>query len=435
MSKAKEETKFLLTYKFRAYPSAFMEYRMENWLYILCNLYNHALEERKRAWKEEKRSITYSDQQNSLPELKKKDPTLKLVHSQVLQDCLRRVDNAFQKFFRKEAKYPKRKKLSKYNSFTFPQVWMKQKKRLVELVKLERKNSRFAYLYLPKLGKLKVRLHREIDWTKARTVSVKREPSGKWYVCITLEAELDEILREAQEKAVGIDLGVKNLATTSEGEFIEHPRFLKRLEKRLKREQKKLSRKIKGSNNWEKQRKRVAKVHERVRNARKDFLHKLSRYLVNNYDYISFENLEIKGLVQNSNLAKSILDAGWGTLITFATYKAVTAGARVVRVDPSYTTQDCSVCGFRVPKTLAERLHECPECGAVMDRDYNASVNILKKGLARLKGGRVGATRTYACGEGSGGALSKESVSHPSQKQESRAGLPGGTKPYRKLRP
>ena len=114
-----------------------------------------------------------------------------------------------------------------------------------------------------------------------------------------------------------------------------------------------------------------------------------------------------------------------GALITFATYKAVMAGARVVKVDPSYTTQDCSVCGFRVPKTLAERLHECPECGAVMDRDYNASVNILRKGLTRLTGGRVGATRTYACGEGSGGAPSQEGVSHPSMKQESPCGSSG----------
>ncbi len=426
MSKVKEETKFLLTYKFRAYPSALLEYRMENWFYILRNLYNHALEERKRAWKEEKKTITYSHQQSSLPKLKEKDPSLKLVHSQVLQDCLRRVDNAFQKFFRKEAKYPKKKKLSKYSSFTFPQIWMKQKGRLVEAIKLEKKNSRFAYLHLPKLGKLKIRLHREIDWTRAKAVTVKREPSGKWYVCITVETELDEVLREAQEKAVGIDLGVKNLATTSEGEFIEHPKFLQRLEKRLKREQKKLSRKEKGSNNWETQRKRVAKIHERIRNARRDFLHKLSRHLVNNYDHISFEDLDIKGLVGDNKLAKLILDAGWGTLITFVTYKAVMAGARVVRVDPSYTTQDCSVCGFRVPKTLADRLHECPECGAVMDRDYNASVNILKKGLTHLTGGRVGATQAKACGEGK----------KPSLKQESSCGSSGWDYIlYQKLRP
>jgi putative transposase len=248
--------------------------------------------------------------------------------------------------------------------------------------------------------------------------------------------ELDEILREAQERAVGIDLGVKKLATTSEGEFIEHPGFLQRLEKRLKKEQKKLSRKEKGSNNREKQRKRVAKVHEKIRNARRDFLHKLSRYLVENYNYISFEDLDIKGLVQNGNLAKLILDAGWGTLITFVTYKAVMAGARVVRVDPSYTTQDCSLCGFRVPKTLAERFHECPGCGVVMDRDYNASVNILRKGLAHLTGGRVGATRTYACGEGTGGATSREVVSHPSMKQESPCGSSGWDYiPYRKLLP
>ncbi len=190
---------------------------------------------------------------------------------------------------------------------------------------------------------------------------------------------------------------------------------MQRLEKRLKREQKKLSRKEKGSMSWEKQRRRVAKVHERIRDARRDFLHKLSRHLVNNYDYISFEDLDVKALVRNSNLAKLILDAGWGTLIAFVTYKAVMAGARVVRVDPFYTTQDCSVCGFRVPKILAQRLHKCPECGVVMDRDYNASVNILQKGLVRLKGGRVGATQAKACGEGE----------EPSLKQESPCGSSG----------
>ena len=159
-------------------------------------------------------------------------------------------------------------------------------------------------------------------------------------------------------------------------------------------------------------------VHKSIRNVRRDFLHKLSRHLVNNYDHISFEDLDIRGLVQSSNLAKLILDGGWGTLITFVTYKTVMAGARVVSVDPSYTTQYCSVCCFRVPKTLAERLHECPECRAVMDRDYNAGVNILQRGLTRLKGGRIGATRTYACGEGK-----------PSLKQESPCGSSGWGRP------
>ncbi|WP_456401979.1 RNA-guided endonuclease InsQ/TnpB family protein [Persephonella sp.] len=158
---------------------------------------------------------------------------------------------------------------------------------------MRRKTAGLHTCIFQKLGKLKIRPHKEIDWTRAKTVTVKREPSGKWYVCITVKIELDELLREAQEKAVGIYLGVKNLATTSEGEFIEHPKFLQRLEKRLKRKQKKLSRKEEDSNNRERQRRRVAKVHEKIRNARRDFLHKLSRHLVNNYDYISFEDLSL----------------------------------------------------------------------------------------------------------------------------------------------
>ena len=442
MSRVKEESKILLTYKFRAYPTALQEYELENWLFALCWLYNYALEERKKVWKEEQRTVKYSEQQNNLPKLKKREPLLKLVHSQVLQDMLRRVDKAFQKFFqdlerkKKGEKvkigYPKKKPIAKYKSLTFPQVWMKQKGKLVSIIKLEKKNNRFAHLHLPKIGKLKIRLHREIDWTKAKTVTVKREPSGNWYVCVSVEVDLDQILKEAEGrvKAVGIDLGVKNLAVTSEKEFVEHPRFLQKLEKRLKREQKKLSRKEKGSTNFEKQRKRVAKIHERIKNARRDFLHKLSRYLVDNYSLISFENLDIPSLVENNRLAKLILDAGWGTLITFATYKAVMAGARVVRVNPAYTTQICSVCGQKVSKTLADRIHKCPVCGIELDRDYNSSIvirerGIEKEGFTHLTGGRVGATRTEACGEGNGGALPQGSVSYPSLKQESPCGSSG----------
>jgi putative transposase len=452
MSRVKEEDKFLLTYKLRAYPTALQEYKLENWLFALCWLYNYALEERKRVWKEEQRTVRYSQQQNNLPKLKKKEPILKLVHSQVLQDTLRRVDKALQKFFQdlKRKKkgekvkvgYPKKKSIAKYKSLTFPQVWMKQKGEIVPIIKLEKKNNRFAILHLPKIGKLKIRLHREIDWTKAKTVTIKREPSGNWYVCVSVEASLDQILKEAEEKvrerekAIGIDLGVKHLAVTSEKEFIEHPKFLQKLEKRLKRQQKKLSRKEKGSSNFEKQKKRVAKVHEKIKNARRDFLHKLSRYLIDNYDMITFEDLDIPVLVKDNKLAKLILDAGWGTLITFATYKAVMAGARVVRVNPAYTSQKCSVCGHKVPKTLADRIHKCPICGVELDRDYNASVNILKEGFTHLTSGRVGATRTYACGEGTGGVSSKEGISYPSLKQESQAGLLGGEAiPYQKLRP
>ncbi len=446
MSRAKKESRFLLTYKFRAYPTALQEYKLENWLFALCWLYNHALEERKRVWKEERRTVKYSEQQNNLPKLKKKEPILKLVHSQVLQDTLRRVDKAFQKFFQDlerkkkgekvKVGYPKKKPIAKYKSLTFSQVWMKQKGKLVPIIKLEKKNNRFAYLYLPKIGKLKIRLHREIDWTKAKTVTVKREPSGNWYVCISVEVDLDQILKEAEErverkiKTVGIDLGVKHLAVTSKKDYIKHPKFIQKLEKRLKREQKKLSRKEKGSRNFEKQKKKVAKIHEKIKNARRDFLHKLSRKLVGRYHLISFEDLNIPGLVENNPLAKLILDAGWGTLITFTTCKAVMAGVKVVKVDAAYTTQECSYCGLKVPKTLAERMHKCPRCGIELDRDYNASIvidkrGIEKEGLTHLTGGRGGAPRTYACGEGTGEVSSKEETSYPSLKQESPCGSSG----------
>lgn len=266
MFKVRETSEPLLTYKFRAYPTALQECKLENWFFVLCWLYNHALEERKTVWKEEKRNVSYSEQQNNLPKLKKIEPALKLVHSQVLQDALRRVDKAFDKFFRDlkkkkngekvEVGYPKKKPLKKYKSLTFPQVWIKHKEKLTPMIKLEKRNKKFGYIKLPKIGELKVRLHRDIDWDKAKTVTIKREPSGEWYACVSVEVDPVKTTKETKNGAVGIDLGVKSLAVTSEKEFIDHPKFLQKLEGRLKREQKKLSRKQKGSSNFEKQRKK-----------------------------------------------------------------------------------------------------------------------------------------------------------------------------------
>ncbi|MFQ5796626.1 MAG: RNA-guided endonuclease InsQ/TnpB family protein, partial [Candidatus Bipolaricaulia bacterium] len=167
---------------------------------------------------------------------------------------------------------------------------------------------------------------------------------------------------------------------TSAGDYEDHPQFLRQSENKLKQEQRRLSRKQTGSKNREKQRVCLEKAHEKVKNQRLDFLHKLSRFLVSRYDTIVFEELYIPGLVQNPHLAKSILDAGWGTLIQLTTYKSVALGGKVVQVDPRYTSQRCSRCGAMVPKTLSVRVHSCAYCGLVLDRDENAARNILRVG-------------------------------------------------------
>jgi putative transposase len=184
--------------------------------------------------------------------------------------------------------------------------------------------------------------------------------------------------------AVGIDLGIKELITLSTGEKVHNPKWLRGSEKKLAREQRRLSHKKKGSSNRKRQRLEVQRVHRKISNQRKDYHHKLSNKLVRDYDLIVFEDLKIRNMVKNRYLAKSISDAGWGQLVSYVTYKAEEAGKVTELVNPRGTSQECSSCGEIVQKTLAVRVHECPHCGLVMDRDENAAINILNRGLAKV---------------------------------------------------
>lgn len=416
-SKQQSDDTYRLAYRYRAYPTDLQEYQMENWFFVLHGLYNGAVLERKESYKTTGKGVTYSAQQDALPDLKKADPALRLIHSQVLQNCLQRVDKAYQKFFddikRKKAGekvrigYPRMKKLEKYSSFTFPQVWVSSKDgRITEAVKLRcDADSRFARLILPGIGALKIRLHRNVPWKDAKTVTIKRTSSGAWYASIAVEQPLEPKLT-SKGKQTGIDLGLIHEVATSDENYRDYPKYLKKSEAKLKKTQRALSKKQKGSANKEKARLKLAQAHDHVANQRKDFLHKLSLWLVLNYAFIAFENLNITGMVKNHHLAKAILDAGWGNLVRYTSYKSVMLrGNSVVRVNPAYTTQDCSVCGFRVPKTLAERLHVCPNCGAIMDRDHNAAnmvefrafgTNTVGAGTAPNRGRRD----PNACGDG-----------------------------------
>lgn len=376
-----------LTYKYRAYPTELQKYRFENHCYILCNLYNHALQERKDYYKNTGKTLTYARQWQNIKKLKNTDPSLRLLHSQVLQDCLKRVDKAYTKFLteikrKKNGENVKvgqlrKKKPYRYSSFTYPQVWMGD----YEMVKFTPLNNKFTSLGLPKFGTIKIRYHRPIDWKNAKTVTLKREKSGKYYICVTVEIETKPVLLSNVNQSTGIDVGVKNLITLSDGTTVENPRFLYKTEKRIKILQKQLSRKKKGSNNYEKQRIRLAKAHEKLASQRKDFLHKLAIWLVLNYAFIYFEKLNIKGLVKNHKLARSIHDSAWGKLIQYVTYKSIMLrGIPPVFVPCNGTTQICSNCGTKVPKVLSDRTHCCPVCGLVTDRDINAALNILKVG-------------------------------------------------------
>ncbi|NYZ77894.1 IS200/IS605 family element transposase accessory protein TnpB [Candidatus Micrarchaeota archaeon] len=358
----------LRVFKYRLYPSKAQVKAFEETLETCRTLYNNALAERKNAWESERKSFSYLQQQNKLPALKRFAPELAGVHSQVLQNTLRRLDAAFKGFFRRvkngePSGYPRFKGVDRYDSFTFPQFG--------NGVRLEGKKLR-----LSKIGLVSVKLHRGLPKNGViKACTIKRDVD-RWYACLTIEKSSSQERREAK-RAVGVDVGLKNLVALSNGELVKNPRWLEECEARLAVLQQRLSHKQKGSRNRSKQRLRVARLHRRVRNQRRDFLHKLSRRLVDDFDLIKFENLNIRSMLKNRFLAKSIGGAGWFELMFFVRYKAEEAGTVVEFVEPQGTSVKCSECGFLVPKTLSVRTHSCPNCGSVEDRDINAAKNIL----------------------------------------------------------
>ena len=241
------------------------------------------------------------------------------------------------------------------------------------------------WLWFSKIGDIPIRVHREIEGN-IKQIVIKRCNSGKWYACVSAEAE-NEPEQKPIQKAVGLDVGLEHFTTDSDGKQIENPHHLKKTLKRLKRRQKKLSKKEKDSENRNRQRMRVASLHERVTNQRDDFLHKLSRYYVDHYELIAVEDLNIRGMLRNHKLSSSISDAAWNKFAEMPAYKAENAGKVVVRVDPRNTSQRCSRCGRIVKKSLAVRIYRCPYCGLELDRDYNSARDILKLGLEKIPQG------------------------------------------------
>jgi putative transposase len=360
----------LRTYKFRLYPNKEQQEKIHFTLERCRLLYNRLLEERIYSYKETGESITYYQQKATLPERKKHISALKEVYSQVLQNVVERLDKTYQAFFRRvktdeKAGFPRFKPESRYTSFTYPQSGFAVKEK---------------FIALSKIGDVRIKLHRQIEGKiKTCTVMVK---NGRYYACLSCEIETRPL--PTTDKKVGIDLGVKHLAITSDELFFESPHYLRKAEQNLKRKQREVSRKKLGSNRRKKAVQELARQHERVANQRKDHAHKVSSQLVNQYQLIAFEDLKVQGMVKNHNLAKSIVDAGWNQLVQFVTYKAGSAGRQVVQVNPYNTSQQCSNCGEIVKKTLAVRIHNCEYCGYTADRDVNAAQNILKLALQKV---------------------------------------------------
>ena len=378
-------------FKYRLYPTRKQAAALEQTLTTCRILYNHALEQRITTYKDTKESVSYCDQANALA--KGKNEWQQQVHSQVLQDTLKRLDMSFKNFFRrvKEKKagkhikvgFPRFKPAQRYNSFCYPQSGF-------------RLTNNSQRIQLSRIGDVRLKYSRPVEG-KVKTCRVIRDVD-QWFVVLTCEQ--DSIVPPKSDKpSVGVDVGIKTFAVLSDGEYFDNPRHLFRSENKLHREQRRLARKDKGTNNREKQRLTVARVYRRIRRQRDDFLHKLSRHLADNYGLIIFEDLNIKGMLRNHCLAKHISDCAWRKLIEFTTYKAEEAGGEVRLVDPRGTSQVCSRCGEVVPKTLADRIHSCPNCGLVEDRDENAAKNIHTVGITGInayRGGQVPLKRSVA---------------------------------------
>ncbi len=290
------------------------------------------------------------------------------VHSQVLQDVVLRLDKAYRAFYGGLSRYPKFKRKARYNSFRYPQLGGF---RIV--------GNR---LRLSKIGMVKVKIHRLIKGTQ-KTCAIIRD-IDHWYACISAETE-SKPTDTRSDQTVGVDLGVMNFATLSNGRVFENPRHLDNSISTLMVLQRRLSKKKKGSANREKAKVLLAKAWRKVRNRRLDVAHKVSANLASEYSAIIFEDLKIPNMVKNHNLASAIMDASWGQLRRLTAYKAERRGGRVILVNPSGTSQKCSRCGEMVPKGLEERMHSCPNCNLVLDRDVNAARNILAAGLEQAR--------------------------------------------------
>jgi putative transposase len=357
--------------KYRLYPTQEQVTLLEESLETCRKTWNFLLRQRK-----ERRENSRREQYHSVFVRKQKNPSLQSVYSHVLQNVADRLDKSFRSFFKGIARYPRFKSFGHYDSFTYPDAYNGS-------VKLGT-STRKTKIYLSKIGYVPVVVHRDVSVGKNKRATVKRE-GEKWFVVLEYQvSDVPEPKVVAPKSPVGIDLGLLNIVATSNGETFKPLAPLKKNLKRLRRLQQSLSRKKKGSKNRRKAVQQVSRLHWRIGMMRRDFLHKLSRSIVNAHDFFALEDLNIKGMVRNHSLARSISDAGWNQLSSFIKYKAERQSKKVVFVSPNNTSTDCSRCGFRKEMDLSVRTWSCPSCGFETDRDGNSAIGVLNRGLREV---------------------------------------------------
>ena len=365
----------LKAYKYRLYPNKEQEELIEKTFGCCRFVYNKTLSYRKDKYKNNKESMNKTSCNNYVNQiLKKQYKWLKEVDKFALTNSVYNMDNSYKKFFKEHTGYPKFKsKKDNHKSYT---------------TNFTNKNIEVSFnnnkIKLPKLKWIKAKIHHDFIGN-IKNATLSKTPSGKYFVSILVDCK-SKLYPKSNNK-IGIDMGIKNLLITSNGEVFDNKRFTNKYSNKLTKEQRKLAHKIKGSNNWNKQRIKVAKIHEKIANQRKDYLNKISKQIINENQVIICEDLHIKDMSKNKRLSKAILDCAWGELTRQLKYKSEWYGRiyhEINRYFPS--SQLCNKCGYqnRDVKNLGIRFWECPKCGKLHDRDNNASINILNKGLQDL---------------------------------------------------
>lgn len=373
-----------MTFKYRLFPTSAQRTKLERVLEICRWVYNDTLGIRKDTYEQTGKGLSLYDTNKLLTEWKADKPALKEVHSQVLQNVQERVDLAYQAFFRRvklgeEPGFPRFKGKGIYDSFTFKQSGFK----------LDGEK-----LFISKVGDVSVKLHRPLC-AEIKTLTVQRDAVGNWYACFSCECPTNPL--EPTAKSVGVDLGLTTFAYLSDGEKIERQRWMKQDAADIARLQRKKERFPKGSPERRKVIRALNHAYQRATNRRKNFAHQASRKLVNEYQFIAFEKLDIQGMQSNGNkrINRSIADVAWGQFVQYTIYKAESAGRLVVQVNPKGTSQMCSGCHAIVPKDLSVRIHDCPHCGLKLNRDHNAAINILARGLSSLSASSLAAIEAH----------------------------------------